>query len=182
MKKISFLFFLCAVWNGGRAQSVLDVDFNVQVDYKMSYQPDSTNPTIREEYMELLVNDEFSVFQSTVKGRLDSMHYAQKRGKGVAVPEGFWSANRTAFHYQIRKSGDSIITRNEYRLRKNYEYHYYLDRQDSFDWVIKGDTATIAGLACQKAEVDFGGRRWVAWFAPRFQLWIDHTSFAVFRD
>lgn len=170
MRTISLLVVLCAIWNIGCAQSFSPVGFDIQIDYKMSYLPDSNSVTIREEYMELLVNDMFSLFQSKSKGRLDSAHHASKRGEGSMVPEGFWSVNRTAFHYQILKTGDSIITRDEYRLRKNYEYHYYLDRKDTFDWVIKGDTSTIAGLMCQKAEVDFGGRKWIAWFTPEIPI------------
>lgn len=158
------------VWSSISAQSVLDVRFDIQVDYKVSYRPDSNSATVQEEYMELLVNDTLSIFQSKSKGRLDSMHYARQRGKGSTVPQGFWSANRTAFDYQIRKTGDRIITRDEYRLRKNYEYQYYLDRPDAFNWRIKEDTTTIAGLMCQKAEVDFGGRKWVAWFTPEIPI------------
>jgi len=35
-----------------------------------------------------------------------------------------------------------------------------------FDWKISKDTLSFSGLKCQKATASFGGRNWIAWFAP----------------
>lgn len=35
-----------------------------------------------------------------------------------------------------------------------------------FHWELRGDTSTICGYKTQKATCNFGGRSWVAWFAP----------------
>lgn len=37
---------------------------------------------------------------------------------------------------------------------------------DLFHWELTGDTSTICGYKTQKANCNFGGRSWVAWFAP----------------
>src|SRR3546814_3802655 len=101
-----FMFFFSSRRRHTRCALVTGVQTCALPIYKMSYQPDSTNLTVREEDMELLVNDTFSVFRSKSKGRLDSMHYAQKRGKGITVPKGFWSANRS----EERRVGQECVS------------------------------------------------------------------------
>ncbi|WP_256006859.1 GLPGLI family protein [Pedobacter deserti] len=46
--------------------------------------------------------------------------------------------------------------------------HAYLydQRIPEFNWQIQKDTASIAGLKCQKAETTYMGRRYQAWFCP----------------
>ena len=39
-----------------------------------------------------------------------------------------------------------------------------------FDWQISGDTATILGYSCQKAETRFRGRNYKVWFAPEIPI------------
>jgi GLPGLI family protein len=71
------------------------------------------------------------------------------------------------------------VARDSYFIYKNYENGVltYIDHipsdtykfEESFDvfkWKIHNDTATIKGYKVQKASCDFGGRTWVAWFAP----------------
>jgi len=66
-----------------------------------------------------------------------------------------------------------------YRIYKNYpkgkltftdhipsETYRYEEPLDIFNWQLTGDTATLCGYKSQKATCDFGGRSWVAWFAP----------------
>lgn len=66
-----------------------------------------------------------------------------------------------------------------YRIYKNYpkgkltftdhipsDTYRYEEALDIFNWQLTGDTATVCGYKSQKASCDFGGRSWVAWFAP----------------
>ena len=66
-----------------------------------------------------------------------------------------------------------------YRIYKNYpngkltftdhipsDTYRYEEPLDIFNWQLTGDTATVCGYKSQKATCDFGGRNWVAWFAP----------------
>ena len=39
-----------------------------------------------------------------------------------------------------------------------------------FDWHISGDTTTILGYSCQKAETHFRGRNYEVWFAPEIPI------------
>lgn len=47
------------------------------------------------------------------------------------------------------------------------EYHEELP---SFEWEITGDTLTVNSYLCHRAEADFRGRRWIAWFAPEIPV------------
>jgi len=66
-----------------------------------------------------------------------------------------------------------------YRIFKNYpkgkltftdhipsDTYRFEEDLDLFHWQLTGDTATVCGYKSQKATCDFGGRSWVAWFAP----------------
>ena len=66
-----------------------------------------------------------------------------------------------------------------YRIYKNYpkgkltftdhipsDTYRYEEPLDIFNWQLTGDTATVCGYKSQKATCNFGGRSWVAWFAP----------------
>jgi GLPGLI family protein len=66
-----------------------------------------------------------------------------------------------------------------YRIYKNYpkgkltftdhipsDTYRFEEDLDLFHWQLTGDTATVCGYKSQKATCNFGGRSWVAWFAP----------------
>lgn len=38
------------------------------------------------------------------------------------------------------------------------------------NWKLSSDTLTIGKFLCQKAEIDFGGRHWTAWFLPKIPV------------
>ena|SRR5690606_19898629 len=169
LKTINTIVFFVILTKSASAQHLQYSNFNVQVDYKMTYRPDSNNSDTQHEYMELLINDRESIFQSLKRYRLDSATYASKTG-GNSVPFGFISDNFTKIRYYITKFGDSIITRDEYKLARYQDYHYYVEHRKDFDWRVMDDTTTISGILCQRAELDFGGRRWVAWFSPEVPI------------
>lgn len=51
------------------------------------------------------------------------------------------------------------------------ELHYYSEPLGEQTWEIVSDsTATVLGYECRKAESDYHGRKWVAWFAADIPL------------
>jgi len=167
--KFSILLVSCVQAVIAWAQSVNHTVYDVEVDYEMTYYPDSNERSIQKEYMELLINDRESVFQSKRKGRLDSARYANI-ASGAKVSADFLYDNATKFRYYIVKSKDSIVTRDEYRLSSEHDYHYYVEHKKDFNWILREDTTSIGGMLCQLAEVDFGGRRWMAWFTTEIPM------------
>jgi len=118
--------------------------------------------------MELLVNPDESVFRAKKRGVLDSVLQASLEGKSSTNNFGLIRANQTPINYYIYKTADSIITQEDYQLGFNKE-QFYIEKK-IFDWQISPDTITIGGMKCQQATTDFGGRKWIAWFAPEVPI------------
>lgn len=49
-------------------------------------------------------------------------------------------------------------------------YYYQFKTEDNQEWKILGDTKKIRNIEVQKAETSFGGRKWIAWFAPEIPI------------
>jgi len=59
------------------------------------------------------------------------------------------------------------ITYAENFGRKNFRYAQPLKLQE---WKILSDTNSLLGYKVQKAECNYGGRKWIAWFAPEIPI------------
>ena len=152
----------------------LESEFPYKFVYKTTYFPDSLNHNKKEvEYMELLVNDSISVFQSLKKGLRDSLVREHQKGDKYFDP--FKDADNelldtTSFRikHMIIARDDHLFVSDSYRflsLLGDPDVRYYEEKTD-FDWAIQEETKEINGLSTQKATVDFSGRSWVAWFSP----------------
>lgn len=47
---------------------------------------------------------------------------------------------------------------------------FFIKVDDDLKWKILPETAVITNLMCQKAEVEYGGRHWIAWFSKDITL------------
>lgn len=169
MKNLFFSSFLILAFSITAFSQQRPVDYTIEVDYHMRYLPDSNSTEFRDEYMELLFNSNESVFRSKKKGILDSLSMDEKSGKEPsATNSSLRMDNFTTIRYYIYKIGDSIITQDEFGLA-NGNFVFYSENK-AFDWQITSDTASLHGLTCQKATLDFGGREWIAWFAPEIPI------------
>lgn len=151
------------------AQEKQSFNFNMQASYKMSYLADSTDQSsMQEEYMELLLNDSLSLFESVNKRTLDSLDLKKAMNTAFTILRRPY----TEFHYQIIKQKGKITT---FDVLDNGSFNgpnnfYYIEDESSMQWEIKEDTATIHQLLCQKAELDFGNRKWTAWFTSEIPI------------
>ncbi len=50
------------------------------------------------------------------------------------------------------------------------DVYYYVEDTTKPEWEIREDTKEILGYQCQRAECDFRGRNWVAWFTPEIPV------------
>jgi GLPGLI family protein len=55
----------------------------------------------------------------------------------------------------------------DYRVPLSMSVLRYTEQRPKLDWQLTGERRTIAGMECQGATCDFGGRHWTAWFAPK---------------
>ncbi|MFC6101245.1 GLPGLI family protein [Olivibacter domesticus] len=165
MPKILYICAFLTIFVDRLNQAGRSVNYSIQADYHMSYLPDSTNNQIKEEEMELLVNSGESVFRAKKKALTDSIINEGSKGNNNL---GLLASNLTQIRYYIYKIGDTIITQDEFKVNPKEKAFYSEPRK--FDWHISDDTASIAGLLCQKAKMVYGGREWIAWFAQDIPL------------
>ena len=104
--------------------------------------------------------------------------------------------HKSIFRSEMRKKSDSMVTKTglgqRYYMNPNYEIYLSKDLQNSIfkkkfvhpmsrdqffikineelKWKVLSDTCIIAKFNCQKAEVDYGGRHWIAWFTTDIPL------------
>jgi GLPGLI family protein len=135
--------------------------------YRLSYQPDSTNPAKRSEILYLLVGKTLSKFQSRGEQAFDSL-LTVYAGVPVSQAEGSISTSqlialaRSHFHFTIYKM---VASQQVYQYDRISSMRYcYEEPAGSLTWTISPDSATVAGYACQRATANYGGRQWDAWF------------------
>jgi len=181
IKKNVFTLLLIMGYKYSSCQS-LDNQAFVKVVYAMDYRMDSLNLAGKKsENMELLYNDAISVFQSVGKGLKDSLNYEGRKNNATydVRDEAIYSTiPRTMQHYAINRIDDKIWVLDTYKyggLRSD-GYQKYVEEVD-LNWNITEKTDTINGFLVQQAFVEFGGRRWEAWFAPDLPIPIGPYKF-----
>lgn len=159
-----------------------DFHFKHRAVYKLTYLLDSLDSNSQKTVMtELLLGDEVSLFRSFQKAHLDSLYLDFHNNKVLQIPppQIIPMGEINAFNYQIVKwysSGESKVY-DEYsgeNIAKIMEINFYVESEEAMSgWDLKGDTMTVEGQLCQRADIDFGGRQWTAWFSPELSVFQD---------
>jgi len=169
-----FILFICS---SGKGQSEM-IKVNRKAIYKMTFYVDSLNAdSKREEICELLLGDTVSLFRSATKARKDSIykglttHNAFKMSAPTIIKMGEMSP----LNYQVLKyDSKNVKVFDEYLgsdLKQLNVLNYYYEPAGFMDnWKLSSDTLAIGDLLCQKAEINFGGRYWTAWFCPQIPI------------
>jgi len=133
--------------------------------YRLSYQPDSSNPAKRADIFYLLLGKTLSKFQSRGEQAADSLLVVAD-----AVPFNHENAQlmldkirflpRSLAHYTIYKTAGHLY----FDDRVGTAHYRYEEPTGAQSWTITPTTATVAGYACQRATISYGGRQWEAWF------------------
>lgn len=105
-------------------------------------------------------------------------------------------AGKSIFRTDIRRESNSLIEKigfgSGYNTNPNYELYFvkelknnvfkkhfvspmsrdkfFINIEDQLNWKILPETAVIANFNCQKAEVEYGGRNWSAWFTKEIPV------------
>lgn len=131
--------------------------------YQVTSKPDINNKSdIKTENAYLDISAEKSMFYSENRIKRDSVMKANFQSGGA---RGFnreqMDGLRTNINYSIEKNkkDQKIIYKD--RLGRD-QYSYEEDRP--LNWKILSETTKIGDYKVQKAETEFGGRKWTAWF------------------
>lgn len=140
-------------------------DLEYKATYLMTFRPDSLDTLKEKEKAYLSFNDSLSVFRSDTKHRKDSTRYQYLFGKSKPTGGTIWVLGKSREDNLIIKEGDEIKTFENLSIvdRNDVNYFFEESKKDQ-QWEIKEDTATIKGYLCQNAVLEYGNRRWAAWF------------------
>lgn len=144
---------------------------NIIVSYKLDWKQDTNDLNrIRHEKMTLLIGKEVSLFMSYNFYQLRLIgRKAEKEGRLDDFLNSEEITNlRTRFSYSIYKNypkGKITYTDKVLPAFLKYEENF-----DLFKWQLSDQVDTINGYFAHCAYTNYGGRRWVAWYAPDIPL------------
>lgn len=144
-------------------QDTFIVEFDTRITYNLSYILDSTmKDKVNSETMYLLINDERSLFESKYGNILDSLKFISKSQNLPNQP-------LSLFDYKIIKSDHQILIYESFMNDRHYnpdpvDIFQYVETPSDFKWILTEDTITYNTAVCQIAHLDYGNRKWVAYF------------------
>ena len=155
MKRINFLILL-VISNFLYSQ-------NKQFIYEYKYIPDSTNvKNILTEMMILNVEKEKSEYYGFEKFESDSTLLADSKKGIFSMPP-----NKMLINHRVIKFPNS--TDLKYITIVGFS-KYNVSQKVHFDWKLHPEFSKILNLTVQKASTNFGGRKWIAWFAKEIPI------------
>ncbi len=137
----------------------------VVVTYLKTYQQDSLSPRLRDERMTLLIGEKVSSFYSEP---VEAFYQVARHFSSVADLQAYGAKPenilRSTFLYRIFKNypEGKISTMEHIPLDSNL----YTEDLPLFNWTITGEADSMSGQRVYQATTRFGGREWIAWFAP----------------
>ncbi|WP_051190475.1 GLPGLI family protein [Kaistella palustris] len=149
------LVVLCCFVNKVSAQ-------NSSISYELIYK---SNPTqkdkIKKQNYKLDILGGTSIFR--IESRRTSDSLIAKTGFGLGYntdPNHEFYLTKDRDHSVIKKHFVSPMSRDK----------FFIKIDDVLSWKILPETAVIANINCQKAEVEYGGRNWSAWFTKEIPV------------
>ncbi|WP_250252354.1 GLPGLI family protein [Chryseobacterium sp. Marseille-Q3244] len=132
--------------------------------YQVTMKPDAENKAdIKTENAYLDISQDKSVFYSENRIKRDSIMQKAFQGGGGrgSINRDQMEGLRSNINYSVEKDKANQKTYFKDRIGRDI-YSYEEDRP--LNWKISSETRKIGEYKVQKAEADFAGRKWTAWF------------------
>lgn len=130
--------------------------------YQVTMKTDSTNRSeIKTENAYLDVTPEKSIFYGEKRLQRDSLFTRMRQTNGGSFDRTQMQNLRSHIDFTIEK--DFKTGKNTYNSRIARDQYSY-DEDRTMEWKIFAETAKIGDYKTQKAQTNFGGRTWFAWF------------------
>ena len=130
--------------------------------YQVTMKTDSTNRSeIKTENAYLDVTPEKSIFYGEKRLQRDSLFTRMRQTNGGSFDRTLMQNLRSHIDFTIEK--DFKTGKNTYNSRIARDQYSY-DEDRPMEWKILPETAEIGDYKTQKAQTNFGGRTWFAWF------------------
>ena len=133
---------------------------NISFLYELKYKPSSSKEYYKNELFYLDVSDKESIFRSEHERSSDSL--IQKTGYGLGFK---------IFYNHQYYTQKILAEKKVYKIISTPIFSdIYSLPIENLDWKIAKDKLKIGGFNCQKAELNYGGRSWTAWFTSEIPL------------
>ncbi|UHO38168.1 GLPGLI family protein [Chryseobacterium capnotolerans] len=132
--------------------------------YQVTMKPDAENKTdIKTENAYLDIAQDKSIFYSENRIKRDSIMQKAFQGGGGrgSINRDQMEGLKSNINYSVEKDKANQKTYFKDRIGRDI-YSYEEDRP--LNWKISSETTKIGEYKVQKAETDFAGRKWTAWF------------------
>ena len=180
MKKLLILFSLLFILVQTLFSQGKTLDYaHLKCQYHHTYLKDTLDVSTYNDLFILQIGKSISKFYSYYTFQMDSLRKTPD-GKSVWQEIFARSLDDLNQHRDRKRFLNSFPrTRSATFVYKNYpsgkmtvadgirnDHYLYQDTLNAQHWQVIDSTKTILGYECQKAESDFRGRRWTAWFSP----------------
>ncbi|MBW8358698.1 MAG: GLPGLI family protein [Weeksellaceae bacterium] len=153
MKKIAFALFMALVGQTLSAQSSRFI-------YEVSMKPNASDKSeVKTELAYLDVGPKKSVYYGENRFKRDSIMQRMRETRNFDRSQ--TETLQSNIDYIIEKDFAEQQVTYKGRIGRD-QYEYVEDRK--MNWKILPETVRIGDYKTQKAETDFGGRKWTAWF------------------
>lgn len=167
MKNLVLLLFVLMVSGTQRlfAYDTFTIDTaRVSIYYRFEYETDTISHLKKNDVLALQIGQNYTAFFSpyTLEFYTTKKPVSYKGKVAADLP-----ASTVVNYYLYSNLKTKMI---EHLESIAYRYWTFTEKQPPFDWKILPDTMHVAGYLCQKAECDYSGRHWIAWFSPDIPL------------
>lgn len=137
----------------------------IKATYTLNYKPSKSRTYRSTGLADLYVTESSSIF---IDDKMGQRLFLAKMPSGEEKAGKLMAIGSPAFRYIIRKDKRS----EKYAFMEDYLKGEYLAYEEPLiqKWDITSDTAIYSGLLSYKATCRFGGRNWVAWYAPEISV------------
>lgn len=176
MVKTFIILFGLLIFKSVQSQVLPDISISngLKAVYKVEHRPDSMElDNYQTNYDVLFIDSGYnSSMYTTVKFvAMDSIKRVERmKGNPLGPDISWYMANGTKNTTVIYK--DHIrqeVTAHE-KLAPNESIHFIYKETDSMKWKLLDQYEIINTIKCYKAELEFGGRTWIAWYNPEIPI------------
>lgn len=156
--KIKLCFLLAVAFNG----FMFSQSYKIIYEFKWKVEQDAKD--YNSELTALITGDGESYFEALTKFKYDSLktEMANQGLRSFPAPKDQWR-----FQPLIIKDVKNQNIKSEYEF---FDKIYLTKYTCKHVWKIYPEKTTIFGYNAQKAETNFGGRKWIAWFTNEIPI------------
>lgn len=152
---IVFIFILISIFLSGQ---------NTTIVYELTYRPSTNNKDslVKSRLYYLDILNQESVFRSEFRRISDSLIFFK---------------SSYGYGYNLNFN-DQIYLKKDIKTNKAVKYiispiskdKFYVNITEILNWKLFPESKIIENIKCQRAEVNYGGRHWIAYFTQDIQL------------